>query len=49
MFQHKKAPFFKSNLNDTFDRQIELKSLQAQLAQLELELSSERGWKSFVQ
>ncbi|KAF6040789.1 hypothetical protein EB796_000905 [Bugula neritina] len=42
MFQHKKAPFFKSNLNDTFDRQIELKSLQAQLAQLELELSSER-------
>ena len=34
---------FKLNLNDTFDRQVEMKTLQSQINQLQSELSIERG------
>ncbi|XP_067928660.1 coiled-coil domain-containing protein 171-like isoform X2 [Watersipora subatra] len=38
----RKTAFYKANLNDTFDRHIELKSLQAQLGQHQAELAAER-------
>ena len=43
MAHRRKVTLFKPNLNDTFDRQIEFKSLQAQLVQHQNELSVERG------